>query len=145
MVDTGAIVIPIVIIASYLTSSDTIIVGKSNTLPPLRPIGFESCTEFVVSNRTSRATRLTATVSPSIRSKAGFQLTPTSPLHRGFHPISGVAHRPGSQIWFSTGARVPLRLVRREFFRPSRVQRIHTVFYDTTGYQERDQIRLRRK
>ena len=69
----------------------------------------------------------------------------SSPLHSGFHPLQGVAHRPGSQIWFSTGARVPLRLVRREFFRPSRVQRIHTVFYDTTGYQERDQIRLRRK
>ncbi|KAJ5943568.1 transcriptional regulator family: GATA type zinc finger [Penicillium verrucosum] len=68
MVDTGAIVIPIVIIA---------------------PIDSESCSEFVVPNHIRRATRLIHTVSPSIRSKAGFQLTPTSPLHRGFHPLSG--------------------------------------------------------
>ncbi|KAJ5499220.1 transcriptional regulator family: GATA type zinc finger [Penicillium expansum] len=68
MVDTGAIVIPIVIIA---------------------PIDSESCSESVVHNRIHRATRLTPTVSPSIRSRAGFQLTPTSPLHGGFHPLSG--------------------------------------------------------
>ncbi|OQE79464.1 hypothetical protein PENNAL_c0051G03369 [Penicillium nalgiovense] len=68
------------------------------------PIESESCSESIVPHRTRRAIRLTHTVSPAIRSTAGFQSTPTSPLHGGFHPLSGVAHRPGSQIWFFTGA-----------------------------------------